>query len=261
MCFIDVNHTDSFLKHLSHQDLSNRWLPEKPDVVYTFAGEIPWCDTFPENGLSEFSFVIKEENVTVQRTQQEFYLDGESLGWTEFDFIRRSLLDNTPAETEEEHYINNEDLERIEVREVPVEVEEVERTYENFDVLIPVCDFAWEGYQTAANDAGHATTLAKEIASDLKLVGQPQTFDLFTTDGARATFNVSDQSNDFNNQQWMFFIEENLLKTYLERNNLVLVWAICGERRYSAAQIDRLSRSPDRPEQSRAVFSFVRRYE
>jgi hypothetical protein len=165
------------------------------------------------------------------------------------------------GKNEEQKHVSNEDLERIEVREELAEVEDTRREYAKFNALIPVCDFGWEGYQSAVNDAGHATMLAKEITSDLELIGQPQTFDLFTKGGVKATCNVSDQSNDFNNRQAMFFIRKDLLKTYLEKNDLALIWAIWGEREYSSAQIDKLFHGPDRPEQSHAVFSFVKRYE
>ena len=111
------------------------------------------------------------------------------------------------------------------------------------------------------NDAGNATTLAKEITADLDLIGQPQTFDLFTKGGVKATCNVSDQSNNYSNHQAMFFIREDLLKTYLEKCDLVLIWVIWGERKYSSAQIDKLFHGPDSPEQSHAVFSFFKRYE
>lgn len=81
--------------------------------------------------------------------------------------------------TEEQRHISDE--ERIEIREVLLEVEEVKKEYTKFNALIPVCDFA-------ANDEGHATTLAKEISSDLELLGQPQTFDLFTKDNVKGYF-------------------------------------------------------------------------
>lgn len=252
---------DSFLKHLLHQDLGGRWLPENPSVIYTFAGEIPWCTTFPNNGLCEFSFVTKEETVKVKKFQPAFYLDGKKLGWTQIDIIRRRLLDYELGKNEEQKHVSGKDIERIEVRDELTEIEEVRREYAKFNVLIPVCDFGWESHRSSTNDAGHATTLTKEITSDLELIGQPQTFDLFTKDGVKATFNVSDQGNDFNNHQSMFFIRENLLKMYLEKNNLVLIWAIWGNREYSSAQFNKLFHGPDRPKQGYAVFSFVKRYE
>ena len=251
----------SFLDYLSHQDLGGRWLPEKPSVIYTFAGEIPWCTVFPNNGLCEILFVTKEETIKVKKTQPAFYLDGKKLDWTPIDIFRRRVLGDDLGKIEQQKKVSDEDLKRIEVREVPIEVEEVKKEYAKFNGLIPVCDFGWEGYQTMASDAGRATTLAKELASYLKLIGQPQTFDLFTKDGVRATFNVSDQKSDFNNNQSMFFIREDLLKIYIKKNNLALIWAIWGERDYSSAQIDKLFHGPDRPEQGLAVFSFVKRYE
>lgn len=267
----------SFTDHLSRQDLGGRWLPEKPEVIYTFAGEIPWCDCFHKNGLTEFSFVTNQKTVKVQRTQYEYYLHGEKL---DLDMLNYKLIHLPPNEStadgkDEQHRwiiipnignedaqknIDEEDIKRIEVREIEVEAEEVRKEYKKYNVLIPVCDFGWEGYQTVASDAGHATTLAKEIAIDLKLIGQPQTFDLFTKNGLQATFNISNQISDYNNHQSMFYIKKDLLIQYLKKNKVSLIWAIWGEREYSSDQIDKLFHGPDHPEQPYAVFSFVIQY-
>lgn len=282
-CFIRsflVSNKDvaSFMDHFSRQDLGDRWLPEKPEVIYTFAGEIPWCDCFHKNGLTEFSFVTNEKTVKVQRTQYEYYLHGEKL---DFDKLNYRLIhlppDTSAADGKDEQHrwiiipnvgiedsqknINEEDIKRIEVREIQVEAEEVRKEYKKYNVLIPVCDFGWEGYQTVASDGGHATTLAKEIAFELKLIGQPQSFDLFIKDGLQATFNISDQTGDYNNHQAMFYIKEDLLIQYLKKNEMSLVWAIWGEREYSSDQIDKFFHGPDRPEQPYAIFSFVKKYE
>ena len=101
----------------------------------------------------------------------------------------------------------------------------------------------------AGKGIGKATaiTLAKEISLDLDLVGKPQTFELFTKDNAQATFNISDQRDDYNNHQSMFFIRENILEKYLEKNALVLVWAVWGEREYSNSQVEKLFHGPNRP--------------
>lgn len=246
---------DTFLNHLRHQDLGGRWLPEKPSVVYTFAGEIPWCTTYPNNAQHEFSFITNEETVKVQRPKQCLYLDGKKIGLTQTDLILYNLFGDTIGGDKKQQHISDEDLERIEVREEMAEVEEINREYAKYNALIPVCDFDWWGYQTAANDAGNTPTLAKEITSDLELIGQPQTFDLFTKDGARATFSVSDLSDDHNNHQTMFFIRDNLLKKYLDKHDLVLIWAIWGEREYPY-----VFHKTDHHEQSYAVFSFAKRY-
>ena len=58
---------DEFVERLSRQDLTDRRLPEKPSVIYTFSGEIPWCATYPANGPTEFLFVESETNYYCQK--------------------------------------------------------------------------------------------------------------------------------------------------------------------------------------------------
>ncbi len=183
---IASKNANSFVDYLTRQGPSAWRLPQKQSVLYTFAGEIPWCSTFPYNGAVDCS-----------------------------------------------HY----------------------------QILIPVCDFHWEYYHTVASDAGSPTTLAKEVASDLKLIGQSQTFDLFTRDGLRATRFVSDQSDDLNNNQSMCFIREELLKTSLKENDCSLIWVIEGERSYSAKRIEKLRRSANRPKRPYEYFGWVEGYE
>lgn len=203
-------YADSFLDHLSRQD----GLPDKPSIYYTFAGEIPWCSTYPPNGVSEFSFVTKEEPVKVRGTRLKSYVNGKELDLTQIN-------------------MTDDELKTIEVRQVIEELDEVKREYASYEALIPVQNFAWEGYHSATNDVDYATTLAKEIALELNLIGQPQTFDLFTRDGKRATRCVSDRSDDYYNSQSQCFIREELLRTYLKNNDYSLIWAVWGERNYS----------------------------
>jgi hypothetical protein len=251
---------DSFFEHLSNQNLGGRWLPEKPSVGYTFAGEIPWCETFPENSACEFSFVVKEETVQVERMEPRLFLDGKQLDLSHVDIVKLRLL-GVNAYNEGAEKLSEEELGRIEIREIPVEVEEVQQDIITYDALIPVCDFRWESSRSVANNVSHVTTLVKEIASDLKLIGQPQTFDLVTSTGVRATCDVSDRSDDFNNSQSLFYIREELLRDFLEENDLTLVWAIWGERQYSSNQVNKLFHGSNRPDPAYAVYGSVKRYE
>jgi hypothetical protein len=264
-CFIRsflvlASEADSFFEHLSNQNLGGRWLPEKPSVSYTFAGEIPWCETFPENDDCEFSFVVKEETVQVERMEPKCFLDGKQLDLSYADIVRLRLLGVSAYDSGAEQ-LSEEELERIEIREIPVEVEELKQDIITYHALIPVCDFSWENSRSAANNASHATTLVKEIAADLKLIGQPQTFDLVTNTGVKATCNVSDHSDDFNNRQSLFYIREELLRDFLEENNLALVWAVWGERQYSSNLASRFFDSSNRPDPAYVVYNFVKRYE
>lgn len=163
------------------------------------------------------------------------------------------------GDEDEEQGISESDIDRIEVREKQVEVDEIQEEKVNFNALIPVSDFAWEGYQSTTCKGGHSVALAKQISIDLSLLGMPQTFDLYTKDGMQATFNISNQKDDYNNYQHLFFIRKDLLKDYIKRNKLSLVWALWGEREYSYDRVESLFHGPNRPEHPYAVFSSVER--
>lgn len=250
---------DSFFEHLSNQNLGGRWLPEKPTVGYTFSGEIPWSETFPENGACEFSFVTKEETIQVERMESRFFLDGKQLDLSQMDMVRLRLLGSNTQKDGKQKF-SEEELERIETREILVEVDEVYQSIIPYNALIPVRDFSWESSRSAANDVGHTTTLAKEIALDLKLIGQPQTFDLVTSAGVKATCGVSNLRNDFSNGQSLFYLREELLRDFLKENELSLVWAVWGERRYSSNQVNKLFHSSDRLDPAYCVYSFIKHY-
>jgi hypothetical protein len=240
--------------------MGGRWLPEKPSVGYTFAGEIPWCGTFPENSTCELSFVVKEETVQVEQMEPRFFLDGKQLDLSQVDIVRLRLLGSN-ARDDDNQKLSEEELERIEVRETLVEVEDVQQYITTYNALIPVCDFQWESSRNAVNNVSHATTLAKEIASDLELIGQPQTYDMVTSKGVKATYNLSDCSDDFNNSQSLFYIREELLRDFLEKNECALIWVIWGERQYSLDRFNRLFHGPNHPDPAYAVYSLVKRYE
>jgi hypothetical protein len=84
---IPSSEADSFIENLSNQDLGGRWLPEKPSTSYTFAGEIPWSLRFAENEYSEMTFIVKEENVKVNKIQKKFFLNGTQLDLNEVDIV------------------------------------------------------------------------------------------------------------------------------------------------------------------------------
>jgi hypothetical protein len=251
---------DLFVDHLSKQNLGGRWLPEKPSVSNAFAGEIPWCNAFIPNSQCEFSFVTSEKLVTVKKKKKEYYLDGKKLGISDIDVARVLIFHNLDSLDKDKKSINKEDLDRIESKEIDVNAEEVERSYTKFNAIIPVCDINWDGDRSAANYSGHATTLAKEISHEMKLRGRPQTFDLFDQDGEMVTLNVSDHSNDISNYQSMFFIKEDLIRSYLTKKDYCLVWAIWGEREYSLNKIEMFFNREDKPKQAYSVYSYVKRY-
>jgi hypothetical protein len=253
------NEADAVFTCLSKQDLGGRWLPEIPAVIYTFAGEIPWCATYPKNGFAGFRFVTKEERVKVKRKRQVCFLDGKQLPFTQVDLLRHRTFGDLAPLGEGEKALSPEELQRLEIRKVLIEEEEIREETRRFNALIPVREFGWEG-RSIENESVHGTTLAKEIARDLQLVGQPQTFDSFTKQGARATFGVSER-RDFRNGQNLFLIREDLLKYYLKKKRLALIWAIWGEREYATKLAIKWREDNSRPEIAYKVYQMIKRFD
>ncbi len=257
---ISLEKVDDFEKYLNRQSFAGSWLPEKPSFHYTFAGEIPWCSTYPAVGNKEFAFVEREEEVEVERTDTEYLLDGESVELTTKDLLRltRTLVnvecgDESPG-------LSDEELSRLEIRKTPKKIKEIKKHYTKFDAVIPACDFSWESYHSVTNSAGHAITLAKELADELRLRGCPQAFELFCDAGVPATIQTAYRPDDYFNSQSLMYLREDLLKRYLEAKGMALIWVVWGEREFSTDQVDKLFHGSTRPDPAYKVFSKIFRF-
>lgn len=102
-------------------------------------------------------------------------------------------------------------------------------TAKKIDVLMPVMEYNWENYHSSTNNAGRIIIPAKEIVNHLKLISQPQTFDLHDNQGKIANLNFS-YHNDFNNSHNFVYIRKDLFDKYLLETNSKFIWIIWGER-------------------------------
>jgi hypothetical protein len=250
--------TRKLVSRLANQPLGGRWLPEKPQTLYTFAGEIPWCDTFPASEMSEMSFVVRERNVKVKKSKTFYYLDDVVTDLTTFDVIRLRTFGVNP--TLEPTALTEAQLSRLVPRTHEVEVDEIERETETLQVMMPVLDFGWEG-RTIEEVSVNGEVLAKELAAAASLVHLPQTLDLQTINGNRATCGFAFNRKDFNNTQGVFYIREDVLREILDKLNLHLVWAVWGERELSYKQMHRAAPDGDLAGYHHADFQAVYRYQ
>lgn len=264
-CFIrsfTVQRSDAvdFLKLLARQSVGGRWLPEKPEIYYTYAGEIRWSDMFPNNGTTPFHFIVDEKVVRVRRKQDWLFLDDAPLPHETMRWLQRRMFDVADG-GDGTTRLSEEQIERLKSGTLFVDAEETRRKLKTFQTQTPVIDWNWESYHSPLNTASHATVTAKELAHALQLVSQPQTFDLFDQTGNRATITFSDHNGDWNNTQAFLFIKERLLRRYLSHRKRVLIWVVWGERQYSAGFIDSiLKQKKPRPDKTYQPFQAVERF-
>jgi hypothetical protein len=243
---------------LRAQALGGRWLPEKPELFYTFAGEVPWCDTFPKTEATPLAFVINERKVKVRRKRQILFVDGKQTHLTQVDLLQMQMS-ALAAETEcGGQRFTKKQLESMELRNRIIEIEELRREIRKFRTLIPVVDFHLAG-QTVDNIPVSGITLAKQLAKAMGLLHLPQTHDLQSRDGVRVTFGLQHGEN-FNNSEGFFLMRENILRKLLRKRGLSLVWAVWGERQLSHKQHHRAQPGGDLVGAWYANFQSVHRY-
>jgi len=202
---------------------------DRPQAMITFAGEIPWCDTFPKNGLTEVQIELERHKVPLQRTEQVLFRDGKQMSLRDrialLGRMRDHLEGKYPPELKAE-------LKRIEKRDVPFTVEGTQSKYAKFPVLVPVCDYELE--EPSLEGEVNRPTLAKDLATALKLSWIPGTIDLATRQGEKTTLGIAHRSQSLYNRQQFFFIREAALKQYLSARKQTLVFVTFGERQLVA---------------------------
>lgn len=207
---------------LKKQSMRGRWLPEKPREIYAFAGEFPWCSSFGVYPHSTLRFVTERRVRKVMRPRGVNF-DGESS-----QRMREVLALLRAGKPFPKSFIRSSvgaSLERVPVMEVHEKAVE-------YKVLIPVCDFQWEG-PTIDDEPSSGVFLAKHLAKDLDLRWIPSTYDVADAEGRRATCQTNYGEHSRDDRQTMFFFREDLLLDYLQRKKQVLIWVSWGEREIS----------------------------
>lgn len=193
---------DSVIKLLTVQNMGGRWLPEKRENYYTYAGELYYFEEATHSNQTTLEFEISKRKIKIKRGEPGYYPS------VFFELKGRNMSTR---------------------EEFPEEIEKEVSEVREFEALMPVMEYNWESYHSSTNRAGHATVVAKEIAKQLKLLSQPQTFDLIDSNGNCASINL-EYYNDYNNSHNFVYLRKDLLNKYLIETNSKYVWVIWGER-------------------------------
>ena len=208
----------------NHEKIDGYSIPSYPEDYRTFAGEIPWCNTYLPNKWEESGFLIGTSLVPTERL--ELLRNGEPLFFMEeFEVwnIIQDLIENEDTEGFETLLSEH----NLEIRIKTDEIEQWER--KEFEVLVPVRKNYWEESCSVVIPQRTITLPAREIAEYLCLCGQPQSFDLFEKDGRRAsmTFRCGEEWGE---KQDFTYLRSDLLERYLSEIEGELIWVIWGEQ-------------------------------
>ena len=241
--------SEKIVEMLKKQKKINRHtLPWHPEDHCTYAGEIPWCNTYPANDWEELRL---ETGVVLVPEEQQFLLrNGRFVSDQELSEFWRSITDlierkdfSTTIMLEFwgmgsiENLIERDDWDTIEAQlhergfELTTKTVEVEqKEYQTFKILYPVRGNHWSDSQSSTVPGRGVIAPSRQIADPFSLCGKPQNFDLFEKDGrcASMTFRYGERWGE---TQRFTYLREDLLKRYLAEINGELIWVIWGERR------------------------------
>jgi hypothetical protein len=214
-----------------------------PENHYTYAGEIPWCETYPPNEPSQISLIMGDNTVTRNSDGVEFIRNGERISDAEYSELMSRCFDHESAGSKPENaQAKITDLksaleaEGIEVVAEEVTVEDQRPDIVYFEMTMPVNRHSWAGRHIDITPGFAAYVPARQIADRLALTNRPQTYDLFDPEGQRASI-AFEYGDKFSNRQEFAYIRKDLWDRYLEESGQRLAWALYGERAlYHAAR-------------------------
>jgi hypothetical protein len=233
---VSTQRVSEFQRLIEAENLGGRWLPEIPEAYYTFAGEIPWCKTFPANGLTDFYFEIGRRSRKVLETQFRFLCQGRELTEEEVaELVEKKLKPALQQRRKTTTIVKILKSEQITVEEIQNFRDEEESITKKWRVLIPVRDHNWESYHSGVNPGQHAIIPAREIAETLDLWIQLPSWDMYDTDGHRASITIN-WGESWRVRNHLTYIRQDLLECFLKTKRMTLIWAAWGERVISFSQ-------------------------
>ena len=229
------------------EKIDGHTVPSTLDDHCTYAGEIPWCDTYPESNWEELR--VETESLLVPQEQLDLLRNGKPaseddlyelcdniadlIGTEDFDDISLRYFGDITSIVD---LIERDDWETIEAQlheqdfELTIKTVNVEqKEYRIFKVLVPVRGSTWSDSQSAAVPGRSVEIPSKQIAETFSLCGQPQSFDLFEKDGRRASMTFR-WGEGWGKKQDFAYLRSDLLERYLTKIDGELIWVIWGEQ-------------------------------
>ncbi|HEY2168392.1 MAG TPA: hypothetical protein VGJ30_02115, partial [Candidatus Angelobacter sp.] len=202
-----------------------RLLPESGEDHYTFAGEIPWCDTFPQDELCTIDFVVGSVNKRIPKNDPRF----------KYRFI-----------------LNFGDSE--EVIEHPKQYFEKGNVLRRIPIYLPVREsrFSSEGNLERPSGEVPGKHLAKQFGLWLDLPN----WDMGNQDGELSSITTSE--GNYDDYEHHLFLKKGLVDALLASQRLSLLWDIWGERQHYAERHSMSSTPSQGYEFFRQIYRYTR---
>lgn len=191
---------EEFVGFMNKEQPRGRWLPEEGEDHYTFAGEVPWCDTFSHNFLSTVDFVTGTTTVKVPANDPRYRLRVT----LDFGISKRTI---GPRKRPEFEQVN---------------------IYKRIPVYVPILK---NGFSVSGS-AGRTGCVvpAKELADLFRLWLNLPSWNMYDSSGKICSIVTAD--GGLGDYEGHLFFRKELIDELLSSQNLALVWVVWGERQH-----------------------------
>lgn len=221
------NSTQLLQDLLINSNLSITRFPQAPDDYYTFAGEIPWSDTFPLNIKSNLECKVGERTKTEIQEKIKFYKKGQELDKaTKIKFLIKNSKDlKEKSKQELEELLEKEGVTLHKVREKSTVKEGI---YKSIPILHPIRKNNWESYHSSINPRRNAIVPAKNIAELFELSIHLPSWDMYDKKGKVASMWVKWERNQWDTEANICYLRKDILDKYLKKKHMEFFWSLWG---------------------------------
>lgn len=232
--FVKTKDSKKIKKIIAQQKNNISFLGNYDSEANIYQGEIPHSNLVQRNGIFEFSYEVGTEVRTREVNEVSLYQNGIELNEEEVEkiffkikndyglnILSTSFTSGLPivAFTAEK---NSKSLEEVfQELNLSEKIEVVNKDYtatieDSFHYEFPLCK-------------EHSSFLSKELYEYLKLVNQPQSYNLYERNGQPASI-LFKYGEGFTNTQSFLYLRKDLLNKYLNDHNLSMLHIVKGER-------------------------------
>ena len=197
---------EKFNRHREKITVEGRSLPEPEEDDYAFEGEIPWCDTF---SYTEYPKEIEIPTGKKMQKKVPIIIIKEKVFLKSGEVIKK--IGNYSSEELKKGYSERE-----------------EEITMKFDVEIPIRSFRY-----IVKEGRSVYVLSKELSSELDLHIEPQYFNMLDNKCKKASI-VLQIGDSWHNGKDLIYLRKDLLKIYLKKKNMQLVWIVWGQREFKS---------------------------
>lgn len=207
-----------------------REFSHNPTSPYTFAGEIPWGETWPPIEPDSLEFTMGRTEETQLNKRFIVYKSGKRLS----DKDSNSRIDQMVRDLGHDFsveklaaYLSTHKLSMKQVvtqRKVKVPRQIVVRAENTVRQLL------WESYHSSVCGMRNPTLPSRQLCDSAQLTMVVPDWDFVDPNGRKGVL-VSKSGEQYGPSQEFTYIRQDLLDRYLKRRRAVLVWSVSGERR------------------------------